>query len=281
MKFGVVVPFSDARLTLGLAKEIEDAGWDGMFLPELVWGVDPWAQLAAAAVTTERIRLGTMLTPVPWLRPWTLASQVAAADNLSDGRVILSVGLGAPDAGAQGFAPLEMGRKVRAELLDEGLDVVSGLWSGEEFAYDGKHYRVDPTPFSSNTRSAGMPPPPRPVQRPRVPIWVVGVLGRGRSMRRAARYDGLLPAVKTPEGGRQATARELAAAMGQLSAQRGSGTFDVVVEGETEGPGDTATVRAYAEAGATWWIESRWMLPSTEAGAAELRKRIMAGPLRR
>ena len=126
MKYGVVVPFSDARLTVGLAREIEDAGWDGMFLPELVWGVDPWAQLAAAAAGTQRIRLGTMLTPLPWLRPWTVASQVAAVDHISNGRVILAVGLGAPDAGARGFAPLEMDRKARAELLDEGLDVLTG-----------------------------------------------------------------------------------------------------------------------------------------------------------
>ena len=280
MKYGVVVPFSDARLTVGLAREIEDAGWDGMFLPELVWGVDPWAQLAAAAAGTQRIRLGTMLTPLPWLRPWTVASQVAAVDHISNGRAILAVGLGAPDAGARGFAPLEMDRKARAELLDEGLDVLTRLWSGEEFGYEGQHYRVDPTPFSSNTRSEGMPPPPPPVQRPRVPVWVVGVLGSRRSLGRVLRYDGLLPAVKTPEGGRQATADELAAVTAGLRERRDGEPFDIVVEGETQSSADDAEVRAFEASGATWWIESRWALPSTEAGAAELRKRIVAGPPR-
>src|SRR6266511_2364364 len=140
----------------------EDAGWDGFFVWESVWGVDAWMALAAAAVRTERIRLGTMLTPLPRKRPWELAGQTATLDNLSGGRTILSVGLGAPHEGWLAFEP-DPGRRTRAELLDEGLDVLTGLWAGQPFRYEGRHYRVTPTDF--------VPPPPL-VQRPRIPIWV-------------------------------------------------------------------------------------------------------------
>jgi alkanesulfonate monooxygenase SsuD/methylene tetrahydromethanopterin reductase-like flavin-dependent oxidoreductase (luciferase family) len=280
MKFGVVVPFSDARLTVELAREAEAAGWDGLFLPELVWGVDPWAQLAAAAVVTERIRLGTMLTPLPWVHPWTLASQAGAVDHLSNGRAIVAVGLGAPDAGGRGF-PLEMDRRVRAELLDEGLDVLTGLWSGEPFEYSGKHYRIDPTPFSSNTRSEGMPPPPPPVQRPRIPIWLVGVWPSKKSMQRALRYDGLLPAAMGDDGVRNATVDEVAEMVRFARDNRPAGApFDVIVEGETAPASGADVVGPHAVAGATWWIESRWMLPPTPEGVAEFRGRVAAGPPR-
>ena len=276
MKFGVVVPFSDAALTVPLATEIEAAGWDGLFLPELVWGVDPWAQLAAAAVTTTRIRLGTMLTPLPWVRPWTLASQSAAVDHLSGGRVIVSVGLGAPDAGASGF-PLPMERSKRAELLDEGLDVLTGLWSGRPFEYAGKHYQVDPTPFSSATRSEGMPPPPPPVQRPRIPIWAVGVWPNKKSLSRALRYDGLIPGIMGER--RPPNPAEIADISQFVGDNRPPGQpFEIVVEGETPGRGGFETVSPYDAAGATWWIEAHWMLPATAAGVAQFRERIAAGP---
>src|SRR6266540_2365990 len=164
MRFGFVLPRGDARDAAELAAVAEDAGWDGFFVWESVWGVDAWMALAAAAVRTERIRLGTMLTPLPRKRPWELAGQTATLDNLSGGRTILSVGLGAPHEGWLAFEP-DPGRRTRAELLDEGLDVLTGLWAGQPFRYEGRHYRVTPTDF--------VPPPPL-VQRPRIPIWVVG-----------------------------------------------------------------------------------------------------------
>src|SRR6266540_4246981 len=183
MRFGFVLPRGDARDAAELAAVAEDAGWDGFFVWESVWGVDAWMALAAAAVRTERIRLGTMLTPLPRKRPWELAGQTATLDNLSGGRTILSVGLGAPHEGWLAFEP-DPGRRTRAELLDEGLDVLTGLWAGQPFRYEGRHYRVTPTDF--------VPPPPL-VQRPRIPIWVVGGWPAPRSMARAARYDGWLP----------------------------------------------------------------------------------------
>ena len=190
MKYGFVLPFVDARTAADLAREAETHGWDGVFVADTVWGIDPWVTLAAAAMTTERVRLGTMLTPVSRRRPWKLAAETATLDNLSGGRVILAAGLGAPDTGFAEFGE-ETGRRKRAELLDEGLDIVTGLWRGQPFSHDGEHYTVRPTEFF---------PPPAPVQRPRIPIWVVGAWYRQRSMRRALRYDGLLPNVLDENG---------------------------------------------------------------------------------
>ncbi|MBI5948954.1 MAG: LLM class flavin-dependent oxidoreductase [Chloroflexi bacterium] len=257
-----------------LARQAEEAGWDGFFVWEPVWGVDAWVQLAAAAMTTSRIRLGTMLTPLPWVRPWKLAGEAAAVDNLSGGRVILSVGLGANDTGAGRFGAVT-DRKTKAELLDEGLDILEGLWKGQPFAYEGKHYRLEPTDFN-------LPPPP--VQQPRIPVWVVGVWPRMKSMRRALRWDGLLPA-RMDEEGNVAAARtdDVREAKAWVDANRPPGEpFDIVVDGETPGddPAAAATVREWADAGATWWVETRWMAQRDEAGFEAVRARIRQGPPR-
>ena len=164
MKYGFVLPRGDARTAADFARAAEEAGWDGFFVWEPVWGVDAWVSLTAAAMVTERIRLGTMITPVSRMRPWKLASETATLDNLSGGRVILSVGLGAVDTGFEQFGEIT-DRKTRAELLDEGLDILTGLWRGQPFEFHGKHYQVKPADFHV---------PPAPVQQPRIPIWVVG-----------------------------------------------------------------------------------------------------------
>src|SRR5690625_5085884 len=156
MQYGIVISLATPREFAEVAKEAEDAGWDTIFTWETVWGQDAWVTLAAAAVSTSRIRLGTMLTPLPRIRPWDLAGRVASVDALSDGRVQLAVGLGALHDGWLAFEPDE-GRRVRAEKLDEGLAIYDGLMRGQPFSYDGDHYRVRPTDF--------MPPPP-PVQQP-------------------------------------------------------------------------------------------------------------------
>lgn len=275
MQYGFVLPFGDARTTADFAYEAEQAGWDGLFVAEYVWGVDAWVALAAAAMRTERIRLGTLLTPVSRRRPWKLASEVATLDQLSNGRVILTVGLGALDTG---FA--EMGeateRKTRAELLDEGLEIITGLWRGQPFSYAGKHYTVRPLAW----------PGVLPVQQPRVPIWVVGAWPRPRSLARALRYDGLLPAPMNAEGGfRQLTADDLRAIQVYVAQHRDETTpFDIVIEGITpvdDSAGAAATVRQWADAGATWWIESMWDTPGTpEEARAAVYRRMRAGPPR-
>lgn len=129
MRYGFVMPFGDARAVAEAAREAERAGWDAIFVWEPVWGNDAWVCLTAAAMVTERIRLGTMLTPLSRMRPWKLASEAATLDNLSGGRVILAVGLGAPDSGFTAFGE-ETDRRVRAELLDEGLAICPRLCAG-------------------------------------------------------------------------------------------------------------------------------------------------------
>ena len=269
MKYGFVLPRGDARTAAELAQAAEAAGWDGFFVWEPVWGIDAWVSLTAAAMRTERIRLGTMLTPLSRMRPWKLASETATLDRLSNGRVILSVGLGAIDTGFAAFGEV-IDRKTRAELLDEGLDILTGLWRGQPFRYDGKHYHVEPTTFE-------LPPPP--VQQPRIPIWVVGAWPRPKSMGRALRYDGLLPMVLGEDGkARQATPDDVRAMRAYAIAQRPERTsFDLVVEGVTPGESPeqaAAIVRPWEEAGATWWIEAQWQA----SGLSDVAKRVRQGP---
>src|SRR3954453_21999720 len=94
-RFWFVLPGGSTAEQVELAVLAEESGWDAVFVWEAPYGVDAWSLLAAMAARTERIRLGTMLTPLPWRRPWKLASQVVTLDQLSGGRAILTVGLGA------------------------------------------------------------------------------------------------------------------------------------------------------------------------------------------
>ena len=275
MKYGFVLPCGDARTAADFAYDAERAGWDGFFVYEAVWGIDAWVALTAAAMRTERIRLGTDLTPLSRMRPWKLASETATLDNLSNGRVILAVGLGAIDTGFAEFGEVT-DRKTRAELLDEGLDILNGLWRGQPFSYDGKHYRIKPTEF--------MPPPP-PAQQPRIPIWTVGAWPRPKSMRRVMRCDGILPCVIGEDRQmRDVTPDDIRAIKAFVEANRAEpGPFDIVMEGET--PGDNADQAAaivgkWADAGATWWVETRWELPRDAEGLKVARERVLQGPPR-
>lgn len=244
VQFGFVVPWADAAQVGELAASAELNGWDGLFVWEPVWGVDAWVSLGVAATRTTRIRLGTMLTPVSRRKPWELAGQIATVDRLSGGRVTLGVGLGAPDTGFEAFGEVT-DRRVRAELVDEGLAIMQGLWAGQPYRFDGRHYRVGPTDF---------PTLGAPTQRPRPPIWCVGALGRARSMRRAVALDGLIPQVVGDGGTRQCTLDELAAAMHHVRDDVGDRPYDVVVEGTRA----EHCPAAWAAAGATWWLETMW-----------------------
>jgi len=225
---------------------------------------DPWVVMAAMAMRTERVRIGAMLTPPARRRPWKLARETVALDHLSNGRLVLPVGLGAVDDGGFSKVGEPTDRRVRARLLDESLEILTGLWSGEPFSYEGEHYRLEEMTFL-----------PRPVQSPRVPIWVVGAWPSERSMRRALRYDGIL--AYTTRG--EVTPEDIRAIKGYVEKNRGTdGPFEIVWEGET--PGDDADrtaeiVRPFAEAGITWWIESPWSPPNEPA---DLRARIRQGP---
>ena len=242
MKFGFVVPWGDADDIGDLAEAAEEAGWDGLFVWEPVWGVDAWISLGLAAVRTSKIRLGTLLTPPSRRRPWELASQVATVDRLSNGRVTLSVGLGAIDSGFETFGE-ECDRRMRAELMDECLDIMCGLWGGQPFAYDGKHYPVEPTEFPTiGTRA----------RTPRADL-VRRAAGREKSMARAVRWDGVIPQV-IDDGARLPNLVETAALRDTIDAEVGDRPFDIVIEGTMS----DHSPAAFADAGATWWIESMW-----------------------
>lgn len=274
MKYGFILPRGDARTAAEFARAAEHAGWDGFFVWEPVWGYDAWVLLTAAAMQTGRIRLGTMLTPLSRMRPWKLASETVTLDHLSGGRVILAVGLGATDTGFEAFGE-ETDRRARAELLDEGLEILTRLWAHESFQLTGKHYHIDLDVAKFNP-----PPPPKPVQQPRIPIWVVGAWQKPRSMTRALRYDGLLPAMMGADGRvRMAppTPDELRLISADVAPQVQEKAYDIVIEGET--PGDDrekacAVVQPYQSAGATWWLEARW----GERDLDKVLERVRQGP---
>lgn len=262
MKYAIDIPnfgaFGDVHRLVELAREAEDSGWNGFFLWDHLNdppapNVDPWIALAAIATATKRIRIGTMVTPVARRRPWKLARETVSLDHLSGGRVILGVGLG-------GMAKEEHARfgedgddRVRAQALDEGLEVLAGLWSGEPFSYEGEIFKVDGATFL-----------PRPVQEPRIPVWVAGYWPNKKPFRRAARWDGVVPAKRpvTPDGfPGLLMPDEMAEMMEFVRGEReGDAPFDFAMSLFTPAdPGQAREMReAYAAAGATWLLEGQF-----------------------
>lgn len=266
IKFGFVLSYGTPGQLLEMAKAAEDAGWDGVFSWDGISvgsmdSYDPWTILAAIATATERITLGALVFALARRKPWEVARQSITVDHLSNGRLVIPVGLGAAHDDA-GFARVNTDtsdRRVNAAKLDECLAFLELAWSGEEFSAAGEHYRADRIIFR-----------PTPVQHPRIPVWCVALWPVPKSIDRAARWDGIIPAVR----GRELTPDDVR----DIRAWAPKGRFEIVVEGTTEGPADWRRSRAFAEAGATWFIESRW-----EAGQTPdvLLERIRQGPPRR
>lgn len=259
MRFGIYCPnfgtFGDPRRVAEFAQEAEQSGWDGLFLWDHIDRdfdtpvADPWVALSAAAMLTARIKLGALVTPIARRRPWKLARETATLDQLCDGRLIFGAGLGSKggrDSEWSSFGE-ELDLKTRAAMLDEGLEVLTGLWSGEHFEHRGEHYRVGGSRFL-----------PRPVQRPRIPIWIAGYWPNKKPFLRAARWDGVFPLLRT--GGEPGSdVQELRDCVKFVRDARGNDDFDVVHLGSPT-PGDDPErareiVAPYAEAGATWWLE--------------------------
>ena len=269
IKLGIVVTTGDPRTAAELAALAEARGWDGVF----TWdGVaigtmdtyDPWVVMAAMAMRTERVTLGAIVTPPARRRPWKLAREAMTLDRLSNGRLVLPVGLGTTDDAAFGNVGEPTEARVRAEKLDESLEILTGLWTGQSFGFAGRHYAFEPMTFL-----------PTPVQQPRIPIWTVGAWPNERSMRRTLRWDGVVAQV---EGA--AAIREIVEwAEHEWPAASRDRPWDVIAEGTTPADdpvGAAATVADHEAAGATWWIESDW-----ESGTvASIRRRIEAGPPR-
>lgn len=271
MRYGFVLPGGSAVEQLEQAVLAERAGWDGVFVWEAAYGVDAWTLLAAIAARTERIRVGTMLTPLPWRRPWKVASQVVTLDQISNGRAILAIGLGAID-NFLGNTGEEMDRKTRAEMMDEGIDLIRGLWEGNR-VFSGRHYQMDLSGRVDLTQVA------EPVQD-RIPIWCVGAWPSEKSMTRILRCDGVLPNIIKHGEHAPAGPDDIREILYWLRERGGAGErFDFVVEGETTGAQDTTAITPLAEAGATWWLETRWG-DFGDPGSAHgvVRARIEAGP---
>jgi alkanesulfonate monooxygenase SsuD/methylene tetrahydromethanopterin reductase-like flavin-dependent oxidoreductase (luciferase family) len=271
MRYGFVLPDMDIATAPELAAEAEAAGWDAVFLPDCISietpgfpagpACDPWIALAAMALRTSRVLLGPMVAALPRRRPWKLAREVATLDHLSGGRMLLPVGVGAAgdDAGFREVGE-ELGLRQRAERMGEALEILDGLWRGEPFSYAGKHFQIG--------RMTLLPPP---VQRPRVPLWVVGVWPAQKSIGRALRWDGIIPQKK----GGQLTPDDVRALRAQADSARAGTPFDIIVEGSTPGEksAEAATqVQPWAEAGATWWMESMWFEHTTDSVLARIRQ---------
>jgi alkanesulfonate monooxygenase SsuD/methylene tetrahydromethanopterin reductase-like flavin-dependent oxidoreductase (luciferase family) len=269
MRYGFVLPGGTATEQVAQAMLAEQAGWDGVFVCETAYGVDAWGLLSAMAAMTSQIRLGTMLTPLPWRRPWKVAAQVATLDQLSRGRAVLAVGLGAVDPALPDTGEVTDVR-TRAEQLDEGIDLMRTLWSGES-SYRGDHYRYEsPDEFVRVGK---------PVQET-VPIWVVGAWPRPKSMRRALRCEGVIPEFQLGE--RAGTPDDIRELRDWLTEHDARPDIDIVVDGETSADDSAAAVdhvAPWADAGCTWWLETRWMLPHHTADSMDrIRLRIEAGP---
>jgi probable F420-dependent oxidoreductase len=284
MRFGMNVPifgeYADVRLLAELAAEAEAAGWDGFWVWDHIhWSgegpdeprqptVDPVVALSLIAAATQRVRIGPMVLPLARRRPWKVARELATLDHLSGGRVCIGVGLGAPAGLEYGDFGESTDAKVRAARLDEGLDVLTGLWTGRPFDYAGEHYRITAAEML-----------PRPVQDP-VPIWVGGEWPTGRApFRRAARFAGVHPMLSAvPPDEQPAAIRDLLAYIGRFRSS--DQPFDVAYGLDTAGDGGAADrdlVTRFAEAGVTWWMEpiSHW-----RGSLADMRGRIRRGPPR-
>ena len=277
MKYGLVLPLSgiegDIEQLVEYAHIAEEEGWEGVFLEDYIiyWGAqgvtyDPWLTLTAMALRTQRVHLGTTVTPLPSRLPWKLAREAITLDHLSHGRLILGVGLG--DAQDRHFGEVA-DVKQRARMLDEGLDLLAGLMSGRPFSYQGTHYQVHDVTFW-----------PGPVQKPRIPIWLGGFWPRKAPALRAARWDGFCPA-KVPDehGDGYIKPADIRAIKTFIEAHRSSSApFDLAAG--VHSPGNDpikarAHVESYLEAGATWWIE--FVLPEPGEGDQAL-TRIKEGP---
>ena len=279
LKYGLYVPnfgeSSYARTLAKLAADAENAGWDGFFLFDTIMYkrtlrapmVDAFIALAAIAMNTKRIRIGTTVTPLARRRPWKVARETVSIDHLSNGRLILGVGLGdPPDVEFEAFGE-DGNDKVRAEKLDEALDILVGLWSGEEFSYQGKHYHVDKAQFL-----------PRPKQGSRIPIWVGGFWPHKAPFRRASKWNGVIPlklgATWRPE---PEDLRPMLAYIKTLRTTTVPLDVAIIGFGQLDEQTKIDKIRLYAAEGVTWWLEN---LSSYRDSPEEMRGRIREGPPR-
>ncbi len=271
LKYGFILPGGDARAAAVAAAEAESHGWDGMFVPDAIsietsevpaspWH-DPWVMLAAMAMTTSRVRIGPLVAAITRRRPWKVAREALSIDHLSDGRLVLAAGLGAAEDDS-GFYKVgeEMDLRVRAQMLDECLEVIDELWKGLPTDFKGRHFQVDQMTML-----------PKPVQETRIPIWIVALWPHGRSMKRALRWDGVV--LQGARGQPSPDEVRAAAEYSRMGSQLKS-TFDIVAGGAVPAV-DADEVAEYEAAGATWWMECLWDWGEDDQAVLE---RIRQGP---
>jgi alkanesulfonate monooxygenase SsuD/methylene tetrahydromethanopterin reductase-like flavin-dependent oxidoreductase (luciferase family) len=280
MKYGLDIspagPWGHPGQIAELAALAEQHGWDGVFCEDYIafpGGVDtydPWITLALVAEATERVMLATMVTPLPRRRPWTIASQAMTVDRISGGRLALGVGIGDSDSDDfRRFGEAEDLRE-RAEILDEALEVIVDLWSGQPVTLHGHHFDVEDAQLR-----------PTPTQQPRIPIWVGGAITKRRPRERALRWDGAcLYRIPPDRGWEDVTADDVRRLRESAEERPGGGDGFVITVGGRECAEDLAQERrhvtALAAAGADWWHE--YVPPRFSLD--EARRRIMSGPVR-
>jgi alkanesulfonate monooxygenase SsuD/methylene tetrahydromethanopterin reductase-like flavin-dependent oxidoreductase (luciferase family) len=257
--------YADPRVVGRVAEAAEAAGWDGLFVSDhlaFTWGPpagDPWVLLTAAACSTERLVLGTSVTPLARRRPHLVAQTVATLDLLSGGdRLVFGAGLGGAPSEFTKFGEPD-DPKVRAEKLDEGLELLRRLWSGEEVTHRGRHYVVDGVTLS-------------PVPTAPVPIWIGG--RSPAALRRAAGWDGWIPDTVDAHA-ITVSPDEFADKLDTVRSYRTrEDTLDVAFNGYSDRPGEPV-VREYADAGVTWWVEN---FHDMRGSLDEALARVEAGP---
>jgi len=276
LRYGIYAPNlgkASTPLTYArLARQAEVSGWDGFFIWDhiLEWNLrvpifDAFTVLAAVATSTKHIRIGTTVTPLPRLKPWIVAKQTATLDHLSNGRMVLGVGLGGKESTDYARFGETPDNRILAEKLDESLIVITGLWSGKPFSFRGDHYQVGKTVFL-----------PTPLQKPRIPIWVGGSWPHHGPFLRAAKWDGVIPLVAP---GRLAKPAEISDIVAFIKRSRPDlSGFDVVEINWTTGgnkANNAAKVSQFAEAGITWWLESMYAVRDSPE---RMLRRIIRGP---
>lgn len=271
IKYGLDVPiddeFADPYLLTSLAVDAERYGWDGFFVQDAVVSdkplADPWIALSAIAIQTKVLRLGAFMTALPRRRPWKVAREAVSLDHLSGGRLIFGAGLGFNPADFAKFGE-DASLPVRAAKLDEGLQLLDQFWSGKEVNFEGTHYQV-----------TGVSMLPRPIQRPRIPMWIAGGWPKRAPFRRAARWDGIYVMTERATGGKMTPAdiRDMRIFITEHRVE--ADRLDIAFADKT--PSDSSDsgllVRRYAEAGVNWWLEGLWSMTPREA-----RHRIECGP---
>jgi alkanesulfonate monooxygenase SsuD/methylene tetrahydromethanopterin reductase-like flavin-dependent oxidoreductase (luciferase family) len=277
IKYGISLihfnELADPEIIIELAVEAEKAGWDGIFLPDhLLYDkqaiypiTETWILLSAIAAKTEKIKIGTGVAALPRYHPWWFAKMAATLDVLSKGRLMLGLGLGGPKSEYESFGE-KYDVKVLAQKMDESLEIIQGLWTGEPFSFSGKYYQIDEAAFL-----------PKPHQSPRIPMLFGGMWPNKKPFIRAAKYDGIMPIHKNfPQ---DLTPKELKEIISLVKENRSSDDpFELIVSGTGFFNPETRVeqIQPYIDVGITWWLEhvNTLMQPSVNA----MREWVKSGP---